>query len=288
MANKPIDSSYLKAQVLKFKTAVLDPLFDAKENKLTWDTTPTASSLNPVTSGGVYSSIDTLYQAVAQIEATSIQLPSGADLNNIFYNGYNASTAACQSMTNVPPGWTTTGIGEMSIKFIPESAKRADGTYSYGTQVVYGETTSGTIGEWRRVWAGSWTTWRTIVDPLDTVTWVDLTNSVTIREDLIDKSVAWKLYATRQNGFITFSITFKYKGSITTGTQQSLITGIPTKFIPSTNCPAYCSGYYSGGVQGCNLLFKTDGSVNLDEISIDNTGTIRSTIMFPAIPDPTT
>ncbi len=81
-----------------------DNLLNGKEDTLTFDSTPTASSTNPVTSGGVKTAIDAvndkLYSSiagVAQNDKGSMELYS-KNLNNIVTSGfYNAMTC-----TNCP------------------------------------------------------------------------------------------------------------------------------------------------------------------------------------------
>ena len=74
MATKFLDASGLKYAVGKIKA-----LIAAKQDKLTFDSTPTSGSTNPVTSGGVYDAINngiTLSVEASAGSSTWIEVPT--------------------------------------------------------------------------------------------------------------------------------------------------------------------------------------------------------------------
>ena len=64
----PIIDTYTKAQI--------DSLLDGKEDTLTFDTTPTEDSANPVTSGGTYSALAALDTALRLMVADKADISS--------------------------------------------------------------------------------------------------------------------------------------------------------------------------------------------------------------------
>lgn len=73
MATKFLDAAGLKYAVSKIKA-----LIAAKQDKLTFDNTPTSGSTNPVTSGGVYDAINNVTLSVKPYawSSTWIEVPT--------------------------------------------------------------------------------------------------------------------------------------------------------------------------------------------------------------------
>lgn len=74
MATKFLDASGLKYAVGKIKALIAE-----KQDKLTFDSTPTSGSTNPVTSGGIYDAINngiTLSVEASAGSSTWIEVPT--------------------------------------------------------------------------------------------------------------------------------------------------------------------------------------------------------------------
>lgn len=84
--------------------SALDELSDEKQDKLTFDNTPTQSSNNPVKSGGVYTEIINILGTFATYEATSTASKAYAVGKRFIYNGYlyKVTTAIAQGGTIIP------------------------------------------------------------------------------------------------------------------------------------------------------------------------------------------
>lgn len=77
----------------------VDTLLAGKENTLTFDTAPTQSSTNPVTSGGVYTAL-----AQQNFLRVGVMIPEYDDMNNYFTPGiyYVGSAANATNIDNTP------------------------------------------------------------------------------------------------------------------------------------------------------------------------------------------
>lgn len=187
-------------------------------------------------------------------------IPSGTDLNKYFANGVNPSTAAIQSWTNVPTAFKTTNQGEAMIQWIPYNPEE-----SYGTQILTSQAVgAGTVGEWRRCYdksRDSWTPWKTIIDPWNDGSWVDLASQLTPRADItIDR-----FRARRQNGVVFLDVILRWSGPHTTSTQSGVITGIPRKYC--TDMEFLMTGYHTDnyvGVAQCRIA-EVGGNLCVDE-----------------------
>ena len=89
-------NDYTDAQV----DAAIASAVAGKQNTLTFDAAPTASSTNPVTSGGVYDAL------ALKVDATPVTIPSGADMDTYTTAGsyISTSSATTGTLTNVPQG----------------------------------------------------------------------------------------------------------------------------------------------------------------------------------------
>lgn len=87
-----------------YTKAEIDAALAQKQNVLTFDTTPTAASLNPVTSGGIKAALDLLY-AQKQNQLTFDQVPTADSLNPVTSGGIaqaiaNFITASVDNLLN--------------------------------------------------------------------------------------------------------------------------------------------------------------------------------------------
>lgn len=89
-------NDYTNAQI----DAAIASAVAGKQNTLTFDTTPTASSTNPVTSGGVYDAL------ALKADANAVTIPSGADMDTYTAAGSYISTSSTTTGTllHIPQG----------------------------------------------------------------------------------------------------------------------------------------------------------------------------------------
>ena len=102
-------ASYTKAEV--------DTLLAAKQNTLTFDSTPTSGSTNPVTSGGIYTAIAD-FLTFDKIYGLAVRLPdTGIDSNNYTTPGvFRMQTATGAGLSsNIP---MTTAAFKMIVEYV--------------------------------------------------------------------------------------------------------------------------------------------------------------------------
>lgn len=132
---------------LQNDVAALDTEVDGKQDTLTFDSTPTASSTNPVTSGGIKTALDgkaTLYTNISQLgfsdKTTVVNLVTAMPDNSILVTqGDNALTTS-----ELPDSHITWGMLEIikhnnvrwDAKWYSQLAS-ADQYYEYGTSGAY-------------------------------------------------------------------------------------------------------------------------------------------------------
>ena len=77
-----------------------------KQGTLTFDSRPTESSINPVTSGGVYDAL------ALKADAAAVTIPSGADMDTYTAAGsyISASSSTTGTLTNAPTGVSGKGF----------------------------------------------------------------------------------------------------------------------------------------------------------------------------------
>lgn len=136
---------------------VIQNELDDKQDTLTvgtnMDSTPTASSDNPITSGGVYNAIDGML-TFDGLYGLGTTIPNGANLNNYYTPGvYNALTGAvASSLSNCP---TTSGfrLEVFSTIAVPSSG--------YQVQRLIPNNSNGEFFMRRRLSAssGNWANW---------------------------------------------------------------------------------------------------------------------------------
>lgn len=115
----------------------------AKQDALTFDSTPTSDSLNPVTSGGIYAD---LLSNVLRLDRTATSIPSNSDLNNYTTAGnyYVLSNATAQTIEHMP----VAAPGKLIVFYTTSSANFYQVYIGSGTVAIYYRRTTGT---WRRV-----------------------------------------------------------------------------------------------------------------------------------------
>lgn len=99
-----MNAAIAQALTNHYTKAEIDAALAQKQNLLTFDTTPTAASLNPVTSGGIKAALDALY-AQKQNQLTFDQVPTAESLNPVTSGGIaqaiaNFITASVDNLLN--------------------------------------------------------------------------------------------------------------------------------------------------------------------------------------------
>ena len=99
-----MNAAIAQALTNHYTKAEMDAALAQKQNLLTFDTTPTAASLNPVTSGGIKAALDALY-AQKQNQLTFDQVPTADSLNPVTSGGIaqaiaNFITASVDNLLN--------------------------------------------------------------------------------------------------------------------------------------------------------------------------------------------
>lgn len=99
-----MNAAIAQALANHYTKAEMDAALAQKQNLLTFDTTPTAASLNPVTSGGIKAALDALY-AQKQNQLTFDQVPTADSLNPVTSGGIaqaiaNFITASVDNLLN--------------------------------------------------------------------------------------------------------------------------------------------------------------------------------------------
>lgn len=87
-----MNTAIAQALLSYYTKSELDQMLAQKQNTLTFDTTPTAASLNPVTSGGIKAALDLLY-AQKQNQLTFDQVPTAESLNPVTSGGIASAIA---------------------------------------------------------------------------------------------------------------------------------------------------------------------------------------------------
>ena len=128
-----------------------------KQNNLTFDSAPTSGSSNPVTSGGVYSAINTVNTSISSLQSlvankqdklTFDTTPTSGSSNPITSGGVYTA------INNVSVSLPATGSSSKPI-YINSSGVPTACSYSIGTAASYGVTTSVTSGSSSLVTSGA-------------------------------------------------------------------------------------------------------------------------------------
>ena len=128
-----------------------------KQNSLTFDSAPTSGSSNPVTSGGVYSAINTVNTSISSLQSlvankqdklTFDTTPTSGSSNPITSGGVYTA------INNVSVSLPATGSSSKPI-YINSSGQPTACSYSIGTAASYGVTTSVSSGSSSLVTSGA-------------------------------------------------------------------------------------------------------------------------------------
>ena len=128
-----------------------------KQNSLTFDSAPTSGSSNPVTSGGVYSAINTVNTSISSLQSlvankqdklTFDTTPTSGSSNPVTSGGVYAA------INNISVGLPSAGSSTKPI-YINSSGVPTACSYSIGTAASYSVTTSVTSGSSALVTSGA-------------------------------------------------------------------------------------------------------------------------------------
>lgn len=128
-----------------------------KQNSLTFDSAPTSGSSNPVTSGGVYSAINTVSTSISSLQSLVANKQDKLTFDTTPKSGSSnpiTSGGVYTAINNVSVSLPATGSSSKPI-YINSSGQPTACSYSIGTAASYGVTTSVSSGSSSLVTSGA-------------------------------------------------------------------------------------------------------------------------------------